>query len=220
MALKLLHTILQNFLYDVRFFFMKLRQFKISNVRILSACTFVEKLNGHHPVTRWQWRHPCVSMSPIFRFESIFFFFLFLSISIVSFLSVWSATEGRRNRVNLLLHATLIWIRLCIVCYRKEHTLWSQRHFHIERQPARKSPYNGVVVLPATMVYRNLRISAIATFAHNAVFPCVTCIYLKVMLRGKWNNLAVVVCTRAVSKFLYKLWFIIIRHIVQSACCQ
>lgn len=77
--------------------------------------------------------------------------------SAFSFLSVCRATEGRRNRVNLLLYATLIWIRSCIVCYRKEHTLWSQRHFHIERQPARKSsPYNGVVVLPTTTVYRNL----------------------------------------------------------------
>lgn len=150
------------------------------------------------------------------------FFFLFLSISVVSFFSVWSAAEGRRNRVNLLLHATLIWIRLCIVCYRKEHTLWSQRHFHIERQPARKSsPYNGVVVLPATMVYRNLGISAIATSAYNAVFPLRNVHILKVMFHGKRNNFGIVIYTRVVSKLCTKLWFMIIRsHIVQSTCCQ
>lgn len=78
------------------------------------------------------------------------------------FLPVWSAAEGQgRNRVNLLLYATLIWLRLCIVRYRKERTLWSQRLFHIERQVARKSsPYNSAVAFSTITAYRNLGISA------------------------------------------------------------
>lgn len=51
-------------------------------------------------------------------------------------LSVRSLAEGRRNRVNLLLYATLIWIWLCIVCYRKEHT-----HTHTHTLVATSLPY-------------------------------------------------------------------------------